>query len=115
VEDIKIEDYDGIIFVGGSGAESYFSNKKALEIAKEGYEKNKVVGAICIAPAILANAGILKAKKATVWNGKYKEILKKGGAIYTGEPVTIDGKIVTANGPQSASSFGKKIVEVLGR
>jgi len=72
-----------------------------------------VVGAICIAPGILARAGILKGRKATVFPSEI-EALKRNGAFYTALPVVIDGRIVTASGPEAAEEFGKALVKTLG-
>lgn len=105
-------DYDAIIFIGGSGAKIFINNEKALSLAKEYFESNKIVGAICIAPLILANAGILKDKRATIWEGAHKELT--GFAVnYTAQKVEIDGNIITANGPQAAYNFGEKIADAL--
>lgn len=112
ISQVNIDDYEGIIFVGGTGAAVYFEDQTALSIAKTAYEKGKVVGAICIAPSILANAGILQGKNATSFPSE-EENLKNHGANYTGLGVTVDGKIVTASGPQAAEEFGQKLVEVL--
>jgi len=109
---VKIDDYLGVVFVGGNGAASYFNDKDALSLAREAFEKGKIVGAICIAPSILANAGVLSGKKATAFYSEEKNLTEKG-AIYTGEPVTINGKIVTANGPSAAEEFGRKLGEVV--
>jgi protease I len=113
LSDIDVKKYDAVVFIGGSGAEVYFDNKYALKIAEDAYKNNKVVAAICIAPVILANAGILDGKKATVWDGEYVDKLEEGGATYTGESVTKDGKIITANGPHAAKQFGIEIVKAL--
>lgn len=110
---VKAEDYDGIVFVGGSGASVYFNDPKVQSLAKEAYEKGKVVAAICIAPSILANAGLLEGKKATSFPSE-AENLKSKGVNYTGEEVTVEGRIVTAKGPDNAIQFGEKIAEVLG-
>ena len=110
---VVVNNYDAVIFVGGSGSEVYFNNPTAHLLAREGYEKKKVLGAICIAPCILANAGILRGKNATVWNGKYMLLLEKKGAKYTGRNVEVDGKIVTANGPEAAEEFGKAVLKLL--
>ncbi len=112
ISEVNIDDYDAVIFVGGMGSSEYWDDEKAHEIAKEAYEKDKVVGAICIAPVTLARAGLLKGKKATVFSSEIENI-KKEGAIYTGNSVEVDGKIVTGNGPSAAKEFGKKIVELL--
>lgn len=111
--DVKVDEYAGVIFIGGPGAADYFVDKTALSLAKKAYEKDKVVGAICIAPGILARAGILKGKKATVYPSEL-ETLNKEGAIYINKPVVSDGKIITANGPDAAESFGREIVKLLG-
>jgi len=112
LDKINIDDYQAIIFVGGSGATIYFNDPTALNLAKTAFEKGKAIGAICIAPSILANAGILTGKQATAFSSESSNLTAKG-AQYTGEAVTVDGKIVTASGPQAAEEFGKKLVEIL--
>jgi protease I len=99
-----------VVFVGGSGSKQYFEDPEALEIAKKAYEKGKIVAAICIAPVILANAGILKGKKATVHHGNEQELEKKG-ANYINQNVVKDGKIITACGPSAAREFGNTIAK----
>uniref|UniRef100_A0A7V3JA10 DJ-1/PfpI family protein n=1 Tax=candidate division CPR3 bacterium TaxID=2268181 RepID=A0A7V3JA10_UNCC3 len=109
---VNIDDFDGIVFVGGPGAMEYFESETALNLARQAYAKKKIVAAICIAPSILANAGILKGKNATAFPSEIDN-LKNKGANYTGESVTIDGNIITANGPEAAEEFGKRIAEGL--
>ena len=115
IDDINVSDYDAVIFVGGSGAVQFQKDVEAHLTAQEAINRNKILAAICIAPTILANAGVLEGKKATVWNedGKQAEVLTKGGAEVINEAVVVDGKIITANGPQAAEEFGKKILELL--
>lgn len=112
ISEVEVADYDAVVFVGGPGAVEYFDDANALDIAKDAFEQGKVVAAICIAPSILANAGILAGKNATSYPSE-KENLKAKGAIYTGEPVAADGNIVTANGPAAAKDFGKAILDAL--
>jgi protease I len=111
IYNVNVKDFDAIIFVGGRGSEEYFNNTKALTLAKEFNKDGKVVSAICIAPSILANAGILNGKKATSFPSQRNNINAVG--TYTGNPVEVDGKIITGNGPQAAKDFGKKIAEAL--
>jgi protease I len=112
VGNVITDEYDAVVFVGGPGAEEYFDSKQAHKIAVEIYVKRKLVTAICIAPIILAKAGILFDKKATVYPSGKQEI-ESMGAFYTGEDVSVDGKIITGNGPESAEKFAKTIVEML--
>jgi len=110
--EVSVGDYDGVAFIGGQGMVGLVSEPKFTDLAKKFYEANKIVAAICIAPVILANAGILKGKRATVCGGAENEI-KNAGGIYTGKSVEIDGEIITANGPSAAEEFGKTIVKLL--
>jgi len=112
INNIKVEDFEAIIFVGGTGASEYWNNPIAHKIVKEAVSLNKLICAICIAPVTLANAGILDGKKATVFRSEVKAIKRKG-AIYTGKAVEVDGNIITAEGPQAAEEFGKTIINLL--
>jgi len=113
LDQVRVDDYDGVVFVGGSGAAVYFKDRRALAIASEAFKKGKKVGAICIAPVILANAGVLKGKRATVFPGDYVEMIESGGAIYQDKPVVVDGNVITANGPTAAREFGRAIAKAL--
>lgn len=109
-------DYDILAIAGGKGALKYLDNELSYQLLQRAVKEKKVIGAICIAPLILARAGILEGKKATVWTSPlYKkpiEELKKAGAHYIDSPVVQDGLIVTANGPSAANLFGQKLIEV---
>lgn len=115
LEQVSIDNYDAIVFVGGPGASVYFNDKRALSMASEAFGKGKKTCAICIAPTILANAGVLKGKRATVWDGDYVRKIEGKGASYTGKPVEVDGNIITANGPGAAREFGRTIAKELAR
>jgi len=112
INDVNIDDYDAVVFVGGTGSSIYFNNTKAHEIARTANEKGKVIGAICIAPSTLANAGMLSGKKVTSYPSEESNLRSKG-ADFTGNPVEKDGNIITADGPSSARKFGRMIAESL--
>ena len=112
IDQVDPKAYDAVIFVGGMGASEYFQNPTAHRIATEAHEAGKLVCAICIAPATLANAGLLRGRKATCYSSE-KSTLTKAGARYTGEGVTTDGRIITADGPDSARRFGETIRDAL--
>ena len=109
LRDVGISQYDKIAFIGGPGACEFVGDPDAHRIAREAVNQSKKLGAICIAPTILASAGVLQGKNATVWNddGQQSSVLESAGASFTGEDVTVDGDIVTANGPPAAERFGE--------
>ena len=110
--DVFSNEFDAIMFIGGPGCFEYFNDPTALKLARDFYKSGKLTTAICAAPSILANAGVLKGKKATCWEGESDSLIAKG-ADYTGKDVEIDGKVITADGPMSATKFGKIISEKL--
>ena len=115
--EINPRDYEGIVFVGGSGMGKELENQEFQKLAQGFVKNDKIVTAICVAPGLLAKAGVLEGKKATVWSSALDKsgikILENNGAIYDQGPVVIDGKIITANGPDAASQFGETIVNQL--
>jgi protease I len=110
MKDVDVGDYNRVVFIGGPGAAELASDGYALNIAYKTVEMGLPLGAICVAPLILAKAKVLDGRKATVWHSDENvEVLHRSGAMYTGEDVTVDGKIVTANGPDAAEEFGRTI------
>ncbi|MDO8265189.1 MAG: DJ-1/PfpI family protein [Candidatus Parcubacteria bacterium] len=108
-------DFDAVLFIGGAGMVKNLDNDDFQEFARNA----KIIGAICIAPALLAKAGILNGKKATVWSSNMDKsaikILKENKAIYQEVAVVTDGNIITANGPLAADKFSQAVTEVLTR
>lgn len=110
IEEIKEEEYDGLVFAGGSGASNYLDNEISYGLINRFFNSSKIVAAICIAPVILANSGALKGKKAVVWSSTMDKsaigIIEKGGAKYIDEPVVKDGNIITGRDYEASNSFG---------
>lgn len=117
ISEFKVEDFDAVVFIGGPGMSKKLDDTDFQKIAQDTAKVNKVLGAICISPALLAKAGVLEGKKATVWshplNKEPINILKENGAVYEAKAVVVDGKIITGNGPEAAEEWAKAIIEVL--
>lgn len=116
IKDVDTNKYDAVVLIGGPGAaRQLVGNEDVIKLVQDFDNSDKVVAAICISPVVLAEARLLKDRKATVWNGdgKQAEILSAQGAEYVDKPVVVDTKIVTANGPDAAKEFGKTIVKML--
>lgn len=106
-------DYDAVIFIGGAGSQVFFDDPYAQSLARAARTHQRVLAAICIAPSILARAGLLNGWPATAFESQ-RDDLEAHGAIWTGEPVTIQGHVITASGPAAARDFGIAIAEALG-
>jgi SagB-type dehydrogenase family enzyme len=112
LDKVRVEDFDAVVFIGGPGAEEYFTNPAALGIVRESAARGKVIAAISIAPTILANAGVLRGVRATGFLPQ-REQMQRGGAQYTGAPVERDGLIITGSDPSAAIPFAQTVAAAL--
>jgi protease I len=109
------DQFGAIVIVGGMGAISSLSKSGPLrELLIAAYHQHKVVAAICMAPIVLAKAGLLRNRQATCFSAEpIVNELKRNGAIYRNEEVIEAEGIITANGPNASAAFGEKIIEEL--
>ncbi len=120
IDDLNVSEFDAIILPGGDpGYKNLRDDARVINAIKEAYGEDKIVAAICASPTVLAKAGILKGKKATVWSSPVnRELIKEiedAGAIYVDKKVVRDGNIITANGPWAAEEFANEILGALGK
>ena len=109
------KDFEGIFFVGGLGSLIYKENQTAHDLVNNFIRKEKTIGAICAAPRSFLQWGILKGKWCTGhdWDGNFAHLCESSGALYDPKDVVVDGKIVTANGPEAAESCALQFLKVL--
>ncbi len=111
IDTVRVDDFDMIVLPGGQpGADNLNADTRVRNLITGFSLKGKLTGAICAAPYVLGNAGVLKGRHATAYPS-YKERL--GGAIYEETAVVVDGNILTSRGPGTALAFGLAIVERL--
>lgn len=106
-------DYDKakmIVLPGGRlGTENLGKNEIVREQCKA-FAADKYVAAVCAAPSILAELGLLERKKITV-HPDFEA--KMNGAVTTGESVTVDGNVITGQGLGATIDFSFKLIELL--
>ena len=113
LSECSVGDFDAVVCPGGSpGFQNLRKNTKVLSMVKEAFLSGKVVAAICAGPAVLADAGILKNKKCTIYPGMEDE-LRKAGAIPKTDFVVEDGTIITSQGPATALLFSFRVAQRL--
>lgn len=114
VKDIQLDDFAIIILVGGPGAEELANYPEVMNLIKAAKLTSKNMAAICIAPVLLAKAGVIEGKEVTVYPDHDARMrLNQAKAIYVNRDVVVDGNLVTANGPAAAREFGERICELL--
>jgi len=114
-EEIDPKQYGGLVIIGGAGSQTYLWNDNLLQqLVKYFHESQKIVAAICLAPVVLARAGILKGIKATCFESPVSvREMKSGGAVPVKKPVVVEGRIITANGPAAAQEFADAILHAI--
>lgn len=110
-DEIDMYNADAIILPGGQPGTDNLASFEPLQAVIEYDSENKVVAAICAAPSILGNMGLLKHKEATCYPG-YESALDD--AVVSSSKVVTDGNIITASGPGGAKEFAFAIVNQLG-
>jgi len=109
IDTIKSDDFDMLVLPGGiPGSDNLNADERVRDLIRDFNNKGKITGAICAAPYVLANAGILDGKRATSYPS-FKGRL--GSAIYEEKTVVEDGNVLTSRGPGTALCFGLAIVE----
>lgn len=107
--EINPEDAEMILLPGGlPGATNLDEHAGLSELIMKFAEAGKPLAAICAAPLVLGNRGLLQGKKATCYPG-FETYLT--GAEYTANLVEVDGNVITGKGPGAAMEFAFAIVE----
>lgn len=112
IEQVNPDSFNALVVVGGTGCQVLWDNTTLHKIVQNFHRAKKTIAAICIAPVVLARAGILKETKATVY-ASVKDDLTSCGAQYTGADIEVSGNIITASGPQAAKEFSQAILNKL--
>jgi 4-methyl-5(b-hydroxyethyl)-thiazole monophosphate biosynthesis len=104
-------DFDMIVLPGGArGAERLAADPAVQDMLQRMARQNKYTAAICAAPKVLAQAGLLKGRRATSYPGILDDA---EDVVYATDPVIIDGRIVTSRGPGTAMDFALTLIELL--
>jgi protease I len=108
---VNVDDYDAIVLPGGQiNPDVLRVNKDAVQLVKDFVAKDKIVAAICHAPWLLIEAGVLKGRKATSFHSISTD-LKNAGAHYEDSEVVVDNGMITSRSPDDLDAFVSKIVE----
>ena len=106
-------DYDMVVLPGGlPGADNLNEDSRIRELLQRMANSGKFVGAVCAAPYVLANAGVLRGKRATSYPG-FLDTMDLPDTEVTGKPVERDGKIITSRGPGTAMDFALELIDAL--
>lgn len=118
VSDLMLEDADlasyTVVFLPGGmpGTLGLKANERVCEELTRRASSGEKTAAICAAPSILAELGVLEGRRATA-NPGFMAALSAGGALAQSECVVVDGNIVTSRGAGTALELGFELVRQL--
>jgi len=107
--DVESQTFDLLLIPGGPGVKGLRADGRAARLARAYADAGKPVAAICAAPTVLADAGLLAGRRFTAHSSVHAEL---PGAL-GGERVVEDGLLVTSRGAGTAVEFGLALVRRL--
>ncbi|UNK05533.1 type 1 glutamine amidotransferase domain-containing protein [Psychrobacter raelei] len=113
LSEASAEDYDAVVLPGGTvNADTIRIDKSAQNFVKQFYDANKPVAAICHAPWLLVNSGLVKGKTVTAYPSLQTDIENAGGT-FVDKSVQQDGNIITSRKPDDIEDFVAAIDKAL--
>jgi protease I len=110
-EEVDASDYDGLMIPGGVGnPDQLRGDENIVSFVRDFFEQGKPVAAICHAPWVLVEAGVVKGRKVTSWPTLQTDIRNAGGN-WVDQEVVVDSGLVTSRKPDDIPAFNKKMVE----
>jgi protease I len=109
--DVSADDYDAIVLPGGQiNPDLLRINTDALRFIRAFFDQKKVVAAVCHAPWLLIETGIIKDRPATSYHSIKTDVIN-AGAKWQDQPVVVDQGVITSRNPGDLEAFSAKIIE----
>jgi protease I len=110
IEEVHASDYDALMIPGGVGnPDEMRSDENMVAFTREFFEQGKPVAAICHAPWMLVEAGVVRGRMLTSWPSLQTDIRNAGGE-WVDEQVVVDAGLVTSRNPSDIPAFNERMV-----
>jgi protease I len=111
LDEARPEEFDALMIPGGlMNPDQLRSTPEALEFTRHFFKEGKPVAAICHAPWVLIDAGVVRGRKLTSWPA-IKIDVKNAGGNWVDQEVVVDNGLVTSRKPDDIPAFSKKMIE----
>ena len=113
LDEVSAHDYGAIVLPGGQmNPDSLRLEDKAIDLIRQFDQAGKPVAAICHAPWLLIEAGLIKGKTVTSWPSVRGDLANAGGEVVDKE-VAVDGNIITSRKPDDIPAFSQAVIKAL--
>lgn len=109
LQNVEPKDYDILMLPGGEAAYNLCQDVHCIAIARHFLEANKLIGAICAGPLVLAGTGLIRGRSITC-SGKAKGRMMETGAKYRDDGVVVDEMLITGKGPDDLPELMRMIM-----
>jgi protease I len=110
IEEADPSDYDALMVPGGVGnPDQLRGDENVVSFVREFFDSEKPVAAICHAPWVLVEAGVVRGRKVTSWPTLQTDIRNAGGN-WVDKEVVMDGNLVTSRKPDDIPAFNEKMI-----
>ena len=114
LDDVKAADFDALLLPGGQmNPDILRMNPAAIQLVKDFAAAGKPIAAICHAPWLLIEAGLVAGKTVTGWPSVRTDLTNAGGNVVDQE-VAVDGNLITSRKPDDIPAFAKALIDMLG-
>lgn len=111
LEEVLTSNFDMIVLPGGQpGVNNLRADRRLIQLVQKMHANGKWIAAICAAPLVLREAGLIEGVRLTSFPGIRAEL---PGCDYREERVVVEEKLVTSRGPGTALEFALKLIEIL--
>jgi protease I len=111
LDDANPRDFDALMIPGGlMNPDTLRSTEEALEFVRHFFREGKPVAAICHAPWVLIDAGVIGGRTVTSWPA-IKTDVRNAGGNWVDQEVVVDNGLVTSRKPDDIPAFNEKMIE----
>ena len=111
IDEADVGDYDSLLIPGGVGnPDQMRTDMRMVRFTRDFFEQGKPVAAICHAPWMLVEAGVVVGRRITSWPSLRTDITN-AGAEWVDEEVVVDEGLVTSRNPDDIPAFNEKMIE----
>jgi deglycase len=111
VEEAQADEYDALMVPGGVGnPDQLRGDENAVAFVRDFFQQGKPVAAICHAPWVLVEAGVVQGRTVTSWPTLQTD-LRNAGADWVDREVVVDNGLVTSRKPDDIPAFTAKMIE----